>query len=65
MGKLSRDRGILRVGKNYVQRSSWGRVRVPRLGPGRPRTRPGRACADKAYASHESRACLGQTRLSL
>ncbi|MGV9779779.1 hypothetical protein ACWDS7_48225, partial [Streptosporangium sp. NPDC003464] len=25
-----------------------GRIRVPRLGPGRPRTRPGRVRADKA-----------------
>ncbi|MER5519856.1 IS5 family transposase [Streptomyces sp. NPDC002763] len=27
------------------------RIRVPRLGPGRPRTRPSRVRADKAYAS--------------
>lgn len=35
-----------------------GRVRVPRLGPGRPRTRPLRVRADKAYASRKNRAYL-------
>ncbi|MDP9866555.1 hypothetical protein J2S55_005821 [Streptosporangium brasiliense] len=35
-----------------------GRIRVPRLGPGRPRTRPGRVRADKAYASRKNRAYL-------
>lgn len=35
-----------------------GRVRVPRLGPGRPRTRPRRVRADKAYASRKNRAYL-------
>ena len=34
------------------------RVRVPRLGPGRPRTRPDRVLADKAYASRFNRAWL-------
>jgi transposase len=34
------------------------RIRVPRLGPGRPRTRPRRVRADKAYASHKNRAYL-------
>jgi transposase len=34
------------------------KVRVPRLGPGRPRTRPGRVRADKAYASRKNRAYL-------
>ncbi|MFE2186785.1 IS5 family transposase [Streptomyces sp. NPDC059455] len=33
-------------------------VRVPRLGPGRPRTRPDRVRADKAYASRKNRAYL-------
>ncbi|MFK8844210.1 transposase [Streptomyces sp. Ac-502] len=33
-------------------------IRVPRIGPGRPRVRPHRARADKAYASHGNRACL-------
>ncbi|MFE4757530.1 IS5 family transposase [Streptomyces mirabilis] len=35
-----------------------GRVRVPRLGAGRPRTRPRRVRADKAYASRKNRAYL-------
>lgn len=35
-----------------------GRVRAPRLGPGRPRTRPRRVRADKAYASRKNRAYL-------
>jgi Transposase DDE domain len=35
-----------------------GRVRVPRLGSGRPRTRPRRVRADKAYASRKNRAYL-------
>jgi hypothetical protein len=35
-----------------------GRIRVPRLGPGRPRTRPRRLRADKAYASRKNRAYL-------
>jgi transposase len=34
------------------------RVSVPRRGPGRPRTRPGRVLADKAYSSKASRAWL-------
>ncbi|MEW1905493.1 transposase [Streptomyces sp. NPDC086147] len=32
-----------------------GRVQVPRLGPGRPRTRPDKVRADKAYGSHANR----------
>ncbi|MEU8825393.1 transposase [Streptomyces sp. NPDC048636] len=32
------------------------KVRVPRLGPGRPRTRPDRVRADKAYVSRKNRA---------
>ncbi len=35
-----------------------GRIRVPRLGQGRPRTRPRRVRADKAYASRKNRAYL-------
>jgi transposase len=35
-----------------------GRVRVPRLGSGRPRTRPRRVRADKAYSSGNNRAYL-------
>jgi transposase len=34
------------------------KVRVPRIGPGRPRVRPDRVRADKAYASGKNRACL-------
>jgi transposase len=33
-------------------------IRVPRLGPGRPRTRPDRVRADKAYSSGAIRAHL-------
>jgi transposase len=33
-------------------------IRVPRLGPGRPRTRPDRVLADKAYSSKANRALL-------
>jgi transposase len=35
-----------------------GGIRVPRLGPGRPRTRPDRVLADKAYSSRVNRALL-------
>jgi transposase len=34
------------------------RIRVPRRGPGRPRTRPNRVLADKAYSSKRNRAYL-------
>ncbi|TDE17822.1 IS5 family transposase [Actinomadura sp. 6K520] len=34
------------------------RISVPRLGPGRPRTRPDRVRADKAYSSRTNRAYL-------
>jgi transposase len=37
-----------------------GGIRVPRLGPGRPRTRPDRVLADKAYSSRANRALLGR-----
>ncbi|MFI9605109.1 transposase [Streptomyces sp. NPDC052043] len=33
-------------------------IRVPRIGPGRPRTRPERVRADRAYGSRENRAYL-------
>lgn len=33
-------------------------IRVPRLGPGRPRVRPDRVLADKAYSSRANRAYL-------
>jgi transposase len=35
-----------------------GGIRVPRLGPGRPRTRPDRVLADKAYSSRANRGLL-------
>jgi len=35
-----------------------GGIRVPRLGSGRPRTRPDRVLADKAYSSRANRAYL-------
>ena len=35
-----------------------GGIRVPRLGPGRPRTRPDRVLADKADSSRANRALL-------
>jgi transposase len=35
-----------------------GRIRVPRVHRGRPRTRPDRVLADKAYASKANRALL-------
>ncbi|MEW2087567.1 IS5 family transposase [Streptomyces sp. NPDC005283] len=34
------------------------KVRVPRIGPGRPRVRPNRVRADKAYASRKNRSYL-------
>jgi transposase len=36
----------------------WKKVRVPRLGPGRPRVCPDRVRADKAYASRKNRTYL-------
>lgn len=33
-------------------------IRVPRIGPGRPRTKPDRVRADKAYGSRANRAYL-------
>lgn len=39
------------------------KVRVPRLGPGRPRVRPDRVRADKAYASRRNRAYLRRRRI--
>lgn len=35
-----------------------GQVRIQRRGPGRPRTKPGRAMGDKAYSSKANRAYL-------
>jgi transposase len=39
------------------------RITVPRRGPGRPRTRPDRVLADKAYSSKANRAYLRQRRI--
>jgi transposase len=40
-----------------------GGIRVPRLGPGRPRTRPDRVLADKADSSRHNRAYLRRRRI--
>ncbi|PBC67609.1 transposase [Streptomyces sp. TLI_235] len=40
-----------------------GRIRVPRLGPGRPRTRPDKVRADKAYGSRANRVYLRRRRI--
>ncbi|MEE1745258.1 IS5 family transposase [Streptomyces sp. JV184] len=39
------------------------RIRVPRAGPGRPRTNPSRVRADKAYGSHANRSYLRRRRI--
>ena len=39
-------------------------LRVPRLGPGRPRTRPDRVLADKAYSSRANRAYLRDRKIA-
>ena len=39
------------------------RIRVPRTGPGRPRTRPDRVLADKAYSCQANRAYLRRRRI--
>ncbi|MGH3382249.1 MAG: IS5 family transposase [Actinoallomurus sp.] len=39
------------------------RIRVPRPGPGRPRTRPDRVLADKAYSSRANRAWLASRNI--
>lgn len=38
-------------------------IRVPRPGPGRPRTRPGHLAADKAYSSRANRAYLRRRKI--
>ncbi|MEU1710683.1 transposase [Streptomyces sp. NPDC005706] len=38
-------------------------IRVPRTGPGRPRTKPDRVRADKAYGSRANRAYLCRRRI--
>ncbi|MFF9090337.1 IS5 family transposase [Streptomyces sp. NPDC014991] len=40
------------------------KIRVPRLGPGRPRTRPDKVRPDKAYGSRANRAYLRRRRIS-
>lgn len=40
-----------------------GRIRVARVGGGRPRTRPDRALADKAYGSRANRTYLRQRHI--
>ncbi|MFF8196585.1 IS5 family transposase [Streptomyces bobili] len=39
------------------------RIRVPRTGPGRPRTKPARVRADKAYGSRANRSYLRRRRI--
>lgn len=39
------------------------RIRVPRTGPGRPRTKPDRVRADKAYGSRANRSYLRRRRI--
>ncbi|TMR07784.1 IS5/IS1182 family transposase, partial [Nonomuraea zeae] len=40
-----------------------GTIRIPRLGPGRPRTRPDSLTADKAYSSRANRAYLRRRKI--
>ncbi|CAM5290164.1 IS5 family transposase OS=Streptomyces tendae OX=1932 GN=F3L20_33265 PE=4 SV=1 [Streptomyces tendae] len=40
------------------------RIRVPRIGRGRPRSRPSHVIADKAYSSRGLRACLRQRNIA-
>jgi hypothetical protein len=40
-----------------------GRIRVHRLGPGRPRTHPDKVRAGKAYGSRANRACLRRQKI--
>lgn len=40
-----------------------GRLRITRIGPGRPRTRPGRLLADKAYSNRAIRSHLRRRRI--
>jgi transposase len=40
-----------------------GRIRVPRTGPGRPRTRPDKVRADKAYGSRANCAYLRRRKI--
>ncbi|MGH3566857.1 MAG: transposase, partial [Pseudonocardia sp.] len=40
------------------------RLRIRRVGPGRPRTRPARLLADKAYSNRKIRAYLRRRRIT-
>jgi transposase len=40
------------------------RLRIRRIGPGRPRTRPGQLLADKAYSNRTIRSCLRRRRIT-
>jgi len=54
-------------GSGATARSSrrWpGRIRVPRPGPGHPRSRPGRVLADKAHGSRANRAYLRRRKIA-
>ncbi|MFK3735195.1 IS5 family transposase [Streptomyces sp. NPDC088090] len=54
---VDRDHGRTVRGLSAVE-PVLEKVRVPRVGPGRPRVRPDRVRADKAYASRRNRAHL-------
>ena len=45
-------------------RAVLGRIAMPRPGPGRPRTRPDRVLADKAYGSRANRAYLRRRKIA-
>jgi Transposase DDE domain len=65
----SRARPLARVTSAGQRNDALGfepvmhRVRIPRRGPGRPRTRPGRVLADKAYSSRSIRSHLRRRRI--
>ena len=46
------------VNDTVMMTATLDRIRVPRTGPGRPRTRPERVIADKGYPSKANRAWL-------
>lgn len=46
------------VNDTVMMTATLDRIRVPRTGPGRPRTRPERVIADKGYPSKANRARL-------
>ena len=60
---------IFTLFKNIVSRLNWarkankvvGEIRVPKRGPGRPRTRPKRIIGDKACDSDPARKRLGKS----